>query len=99
MEKLPNAEIRKLKGAAQRMKPILHVGKSGLTEQFIKSVEDAFQHHELIKIKFADHKEEKRELAPQLAEKSNSYLVTLLGNVVVLYRKKAEVATAPAPSE
>ena len=98
MEKLPNPEIRKLKAAAQRMKPILHVGKSGLTAQFIKSVEDAFQHHELIKIKFSDHKEEKHELAPQLAEKSNSHLITLLGNVVVLYRKKPEVAPAPGTS-
>lgn len=89
MEKLSNPEIRKHKAAAQRMKPILHIGKAGLTPEFLQSVEQAFQSHELIKIKFADHKEEKHDLAPQLAEKTNSHLITLLGNVVVLYRKKA----------
>ncbi|HUR46385.1 MAG TPA: YhbY family RNA-binding protein [Candidatus Saccharimonadales bacterium] len=96
MEKLPNPEIRKHKAAAQRLKPILHVGKSGLTESFLKSVEEAFQHHELLKIKFSDHKEERHALAPQLAEKTNSHLITLLGNVVVLFRAKAEVPTPQA---
>jgi RNA-binding protein YhbY len=53
----------------------------------------------LIKIKFSDHKDEKHELAPQIAEKSNSHLVTLLGNVVVLYRKRAEVAPATGSAD
>ena len=91
MEKLSNPEIRKHKAAAQRMQPILHIGKAGLTPEFLQSVEMAFQSHELIKLKFAHHKEEKHELAPQLAEKTNSHLITLLGNVVVLYRKKPAV--------
>lgn len=78
------------------MKPILHLGKAGLSPEFLQSVEQAFQSHELIKIKFSDHKEEKHDLAPQLAEKTNSHLITLLGNVVVLYRRKppAEDKTA-----
>ena len=33
-------------------------------------------------------KEQKKELSPQLAEKTNSHLVTRVGNVVVLYRPK-----------
>ena len=42
-------------------------------------------------------KEEKKELTPQLAERSGSYLVTRVGNVVVLYRPKPEAA-APGAS-
>jgi len=98
MEKLPNAEIRKHKATAQRLKPILHMGKSGLSESFLKSVDEAFQHHELLKIKFSDHKEERHTLAPELAEKTGSHLITLLGNVVVLFRAKPEVS-APQSSE
>lgn len=33
-------------------------------------------------------KEQKKELSPQLAEKSGSHLITRVGNVVVLYRLK-----------
>ncbi len=44
--------------------------------------------HELVKVKFGEFKEQKKELTPQLAEKSGSHLVTRVGNVVVLYRPK-----------
>ena len=39
-------------------------------------------------MKFEEFKQQKKELAPQLAEKSNIHLVTRVGNVVVLYRVK-----------
>jgi len=42
-------------------------------------------------VKFDDFKEQKKELAPQLAEKSGSHLVTRVGNVVVLYRPRPTV--------
>ena len=44
--------------------------------------------NQLVKVKFDDFKEQKKELAPQLAQKSRSHLVTRVGNVVVLYRSK-----------
>jgi RNA-binding protein len=83
---LNNAQIRKLKGMAQKMDPTLKVGKNGLSPAFIQSVNQELDRHELVKIKFAEFKEQRKELAPQLAEKAGAYLVTLLGNVVVLYR-------------
>jgi len=85
---LSNADVRKLKAAGQRLKPILKVGKNGLSPQFLQSVEMAFETHELIKIKFDEFKEQRKTLAPELAAKTKSHLITLLGNVVVLYRKK-----------
>jgi RNA-binding protein len=51
-------------------------------------VATAFQSHELIKIKLDDFKDQRKTLAPQLAEKTGSHLVTLLGHVVVLYRPR-----------
>jgi RNA-binding protein len=86
MEELNNAQIRKLKGMAQRMDASLKVGKQGLSDGFIKTLNEELDRHELVKLKFAEFKEQRKELAPQLAEKTQSHLVTLLGNVVVLYR-------------
>ena len=88
MQELTNAEIRKLKARGQLLEPMLKVGKAGLSEGFLKSVDEALAHHELIKVKFADFKEEKKTLAPLLAEKTASHLVMRVGNVAVLYRKK-----------
>ena len=88
MEALTNAQIRELKARAQRMKATVKVGKEGLSPKFLASLDEVLKHNELVKVKFEDHKEEKKQLSPQLAEKSGSQLVTRVGNVVVLYRPK-----------
>lgn len=88
MDSLSNAQIRELKARAQRLKATLKIGKEGLSPQFLAALDEALKHNELLKVKFDDFKEQKKELTPQLAEKSGSHLVTRVGNVVVLYRPK-----------
>lgn len=81
-----SAEIRKFKAKAQLLEPILKIGKAGLSEGFIQSVNEALGQHELVKIKFTDFKDQKKELAPLLAEKTSSHLIMRIGNVMVLHR-------------
>jgi RNA-binding protein len=90
MEELTNPQIRKLKGLAQRMDASLKIGKHGLSEAFLKSVNQELTRHELVKVKFAEFKEQKKDLAPQLAQKTGSHLITLLGNVAVLFRRNPD---------
>jgi|ERR1051325_4094931 RNA-binding protein len=85
---LTNAQKRAFKAQAQRLKPMLKIGKEGLSPEFLAALDAALQHHELVKVKFDDFKDQKKELSPQLAEQSGSHLVTRVGNVVVLYRPK-----------
>ncbi len=85
---LTNAQIRALKAQAQRLKATLRIGKEGLSPKFLAALDEALSHHELVKVKFDDFQEQKKKLAPQLAQKSGSQLVTRVGNVVVLYRPK-----------
>jgi RNA-binding protein len=87
---LNNSQIRSLKAQAQRLKSTLKVGKDGLSPSFVAALDEALNHRELIKVKFDDYKDQKKELAPRLAEQTNSHLVTRVGNVVVLYRPKPE---------
>jgi RNA-binding protein len=94
MVPLTNAETRALKAKAQHLKAILKIGKEGLSPGFISALDEALNHHELLKVKFDEFKDQKRELSVQLAEKSGSYLVTRVGNVAVLFRPKP--ATEPA---
>jgi len=89
MVSLSNPQIRDLKARAQRLKATLKVGKEGLSPQFLAAIDHTLKHHELVKVKFDEFKEQKKELAPQLAEKTGSHLVTRVGNVVVLYRPKS----------
>jgi RNA-binding protein len=94
LEPLTNSQIRKFKAAAQQLEPMLKIGKAGLSEGFIRSVDLALAQHELVKIKFAEFKAEKKELAPQLAAQTASHLVMRVGNVMVLHRPKP-VAAGP----
>lgn len=88
MAPLTSAQIRIFKAQAQRLKATLKVGKEGLSPRFLAALDEALKHHELVKVKFEDFKEEKKELAPQMAEKTGSHLITRVGNVVVLFRTK-----------
>jgi RNA-binding protein len=85
---LTNAQVRDLKAQAQRLKATLKIGKEGLSPQFLAALDEVLKHQQLVKVKFDEFKEQKKELALQLAEKSGSHLVTRVGNVVVLYRPK-----------
>lgn len=88
MSELTNARVRELKARAQLMKPMLKIGHDGLSPQFLAELDETLKHHDLVKVKFADFKEQKKELAPQLAEKTGSELIMRVGNVAVLYRAK-----------
>ena len=94
LEPLNNSQIRKFKAAAQHLEPMLKVGKAGLSEGFIRSVDVALTQHELVKIKFVEFKAEKKELAPQLAEKTASHLIMRVGNVMVLHRPRPATEAA-----
>jgi RNA-binding protein len=94
MEPLTNAQVRQFKARAQKMKATIKIGKEGLSPQFLRALDDALKHRELVKVKFDNFKDRKKELTPQLAEKTGSYLVTRVGNVVVLYRPAPSTAAA-----
>jgi RNA-binding protein len=89
---LTSGQIAGLRSRAQKLDAILKIGKQGLTPSFLASVSVALDQHELIKVKFVDHKDEKKELAPQLAQSTQSVLVTRIGNVVVLFRQHSDPA-------
>ncbi len=97
MQTLTNPEIRKLKAKAQHLEPMFKVGKAGLSEGFVKSVNEGLAIHHLVKVKFVEFKEDKKTLAPELAEKTSSHLIMRVGNVVVLYRPPPPPSPENAP--
>jgi len=86
-EELSNRELRQLKARAQLLKPMLKVGKDGLSPAFLKATDDALAHHDLVKVKFDEFKEQKKELGPKLAQSVSANLVMQVGHIVVLFRR------------
>ena len=89
-EPLSNSAISKLKSLAQKLEPVLSLGKSGASEGFLKSLDEVLGQRELVKIKFAAFKDERKTLAPQLAEKTGSQLIWIVGHVAVFYRQQPD---------
>lgn len=86
-----NAKQRKfLEKNAQPLNALVQVGGAGVTENQLAQISRLLGEHELIKVKFNEFKEEKHELANDIAEKTQSTAVRLIGNVLILYRPAKE---------
>ena len=79
-----------LRGVAHHLQPIVQIGKAGLTPQVLAAIEQALEHHELIKIRFLAYKEEKRQLSQHIAQTLHSELIGLVGHVSMFYRQHPE---------
>ena len=77
-----------LRGEAQTIDPIVMIGKDGLTENVTVALDEALTHHELVKVKFQQYKEDVKEIAFRCAELTSSVLVATTGFTAVFYRMK-----------
>ena len=84
---LTGKEKKYLRGISHGLEPVVFIGKNGITDNVIKAVNDAIEVHELIKVKFQDFKDEKKELSATLAEDTKTELCGLVGNIAILYRQ------------
>jgi len=83
---LSGKQQKYLRGLAHGLSPVVLIGTRGVAEEQIRTIEDALLAHELIKVRFLDYKEEKRELARVIAEKTGSVLAGIVGHVAIFYR-------------
>lgn len=84
---LNNKQKQHLKGLAHPLKPVVMLGNSGLTEGVLAEIDQALQHHELIKVKIAAEDRETRSLiANAIVRETGAYNVQVIGNTLILYR-------------
>lgn len=89
MDILKGFQKKYLRGLAHNLKPVIYIGKNGLSGTVIKSTDDALNTHEIIKVKFLDFKEksQKVEISAELEKKTGSHHVGLTGHVAIFYRQ------------
>jgi len=96
---LTEKQRRHLKGLAHPLKPVILMGNSGLTEAVIAATREALQAHELIKVRLPGMERQDRDTAlDQLAERTDSTMVTRIGHVAVLYRRHPELPRIVLPA-
>lgn len=84
---LTGKQKRHLRSLAQTIKPVLQIGKNGITDAYIDSVNTQLDAHELIKVSVLQNVDgEKEALAQEISERTQSEIVQIIGNQLVFYR-------------
>lgn len=80
-----------LRSLASVMEPIAQIGKSGVTPEFTKSIDEALEARELIKISVLKNCfDDIKEISYTLADRTHSTVVHVMGRKIVLYRESRE---------
>jgi len=90
MDQLEGFQRRHLRGLAHGLQPVVMIGKDGLSDAVVAKTEAELVAHELIKVRFGDWKDEKRELLDELAARTRAELVGVVGHVGILFRQNRE---------
>jgi len=85
---LTGAQRRSLRALGHHLKPIVQIGKHGITSGLVSATTDALLQHELIKISVGSECPVDRKTAPQvLAEQTGAHVAQTIGRTALLYRR------------
>ena len=88
---LNSRQRAQLRGLANSLDTIFQIGKGGITENTVKQVNDALEAREIIKLRTLETSPvSSREAAEQIAEKTHSDVVQVIGSRFVLYRESRD---------
>lgn len=90
MPTLTSAQRKQLRAMAHHLDPLILVGKQGASDMLVRATAEALDSHELIKVRFNEFKDEKRDLIETIAFRTGSQLVGLIGHVAILYRQNPD---------
>ena len=80
----------KLKSIAANLQPITQIGKGGITDNLLKTLSDALEAHEIIKVNILQNAEEDAfNLAENVAELLEAIPVAVIGRKAIFYRRSS----------
>jgi RNA-binding protein len=80
-----------LRGLAHNRKPVVTIGAAGVSATVVREVDQALDHHELLKLKLpAGDREQRQELLQQICQQTRAELVQLMGRIGTVYRRATE---------
>jgi RNA-binding protein len=80
-----------LRAEAHHLAPAVQMGAQGITESLVKSLDETLRARELVKVKLGKGAGGgAREVANDLAARTNAEVVQVIGRTFTLYREKRE---------
>ena len=87
---LDSKQRSRLAGIAQTKADLLQLGRDGASDALVARLAVLLADHELVKLRFLDHKEERQSLANALAERTGSEVVRVIGNTVLFWKRNPD---------
>jgi RNA-binding protein len=88
---LTSAQRQALRARAHGLRPVVLLGAAGLTEKVLREIDRALAAHALIKIKVpTNDRNERTQVAADVAEKLSAANVQSIGKMIVLFRPQPE---------
>jgi RNA-binding protein len=84
---LNNRQKRYLRGLTHPLQPVVTVADKGLTENVMAEIENALQHHELVKIKLRTDRETRASLSRRIEQECGATIVHTIGQVACYFRR------------
>ena len=98
--KLNSKQRQYLKGLGHSLKPVIQVGKDGLSQQVLSSISKALDDHELIKINILETADIEREQASSILTSAlNAEVIQTLGRKILLFRRNNEKQKIEIPQQ
>lgn len=88
---------RFLRGRTHHLNPVVMMGEKGLTENVLMELEQALDHHELIKVRLRVDRETRKQLIEAIARQCRAELVHSIGQVACFYRRNPEHSLIKLP--
>lgn len=84
---LTTKQKQHLKGLAHPLNPVVMIGNNGLTEGLLLEINQALDHHELIKVRISGtDRDLKHRIADTIVQHTTACKVQVVGKVLTLYR-------------
>ncbi|MDD2671970.1 MAG: YhbY family RNA-binding protein [Syntrophales bacterium] len=87
MMALKGYQRKYLRAQAHSLRSLVQVGKKGVSSEVVSALDQALRDHELVKVRFLEHKEEKKILSGELSKLTGSEAVGSVGHIVIFYRE------------
>jgi RNA-binding protein len=87
---LTTQQKKKLKAIAHGLHPVVTIGQQGIKETIHEEIDNALNHHQLLKVKIIGEKQEREKLSTAIAKKHHSNIIQSIGRIVVFYRRNKD---------
>ena len=88
---ISDRQRKHLRTLAHPRKPVVTVGRNGLTENVMAEIESALAHHELVKVRVSiGDRTQRDETVSRICELTKAELVQRIGHIATLYLPNPE---------